>query len=521
MRRLINPILLALAVLLLSCAFAQQRPDKNTLVIAQPAPNTTLDPAAVSSRATANIAQNIFTTLLQVTPEGEIVPYLAKSYSFSEDGKAITFKLHKGLTCEDGEPLTAEDVAYSFQRAANPKNDFVGNTPGFVLPTIGYAGVKVDDPLTVTIMTKTYQPIAPGMLAQVYIHCKDSYEKMTLEQASQHPVASGPYKLLEWVKDDHITLERRDNFKLRHGNFKYIVFRIIPEASTRAAELIAGNVDIAANISPDQQDAIGNSGVAKVTTIRSLRHMYVGFNFKDKFAKASKGGAAIQKQAVRQALQYAIDVPTICKALLNTPCKRAVTLVYPPNGNPNLKPYPYDPEKAEKMLDAAGYPRGKDGVRFSLTLQAPSGHYVRGAVVAQAIGQYFSEIGVKTDVQILNWSVYVPLLNQHDLGPLYFLGTGASTWSAVYDMANITSPDSGPNYGNWSNPEWFKLWDKLSTTRDPADQRKIINHMLKIFYTDSPWIMLYWQPSFWGISNRIDWQPRRDQEIWAAEISLK
>ncbi len=404
---------------------------------------------------------------------------------------------------------------------ANPKNGFTGNTPGFIFNTLGYKGTRVDGPYTVTILLKSYQPIAVGLIAEVYIYCKGAYEKMSLDQASSHPVASGPYKLLEWVKDDHITLERRDDFKLRHGNFKYVVWRDIPEASTRAAELIAGDVDIASGILPDQKEVIDNSGTAKVDSVSSTRRIYIGFNFRKKFAEASKGGAAIQKQEVRQALQHAIDVPTICKALLDTPCKRPTSLVNPPNGNPNLKPYSYDPELAEKMLDDAGYPAGKNGVRFTLTLQTPKGRYVKDAQVAQAVGQYFSNIGVKTKVQVVDWSAYVNLLDQYNQGPIYLLGGGGGTWSALYDMGNLASPDTAPNYGHWDNPEWFKLWDKATSTRDPAKRRKIINHMLKIFHTDSPWIMLYFQPEFYGVSNRINWQPRREERIWVTNASLK
>ena len=521
------PLVLVLALALAaiagsSTALAQTGPNADTIVIAQSVDATTLDPANIGARTEANIAGHLFGTLLQITPEGKIVPYLAKDYTVSDDGTEITFDLNEGLTCENGDPLTAEDVAYSFQRAADPANAFTGNTPGFVFDAIGYTGARVDGPLKVTITTKEYQPIAAGLLAEVYIHCKGPYEAMTNEEAADHPVGSGPYRMVEWVKDDHILLERNDGFTLRPAESKYLLWRVIPEASTRSAELIAGNVDIVTNVSPDQVDAIDASGTAKVDSVAGTRRIYLGFNFKDKFAQASDGGAAIQNQQVRQALQYAIDVPTICTALLNTSCERPATLVNPPNNDPNLTAYPYDPEKAEKMLDDAGYPRGADGVRFSLVFQAPNGRYLKDAEVAQAIGQYLDDIGVKTDVQVEDWSsVYVPSIQQHDAGPLFMIGSGGGTWSALYDMADITSPDSGPNYGNWNNATWFDGWNKLATIHDPSEQRKVINDMLEAFYTDSPWIMLYFQPDFYGVSNRIDWQPRRDEEIWVNTATLK
>lgn len=521
-KTLVRLLVLCLAATWLGSALAQDMPSKDTLVVAQSVDATTLDPAAINSRTEANIAQHIFATLLQITPEGKIEPYLAKDYTWAPDGKSITFHLNDGVKCEDGEPLQASDVAYSFNRAADPKNAFTGNTPGFIFDAIGFEKATADGPLTVTIHMKSFNPIDPGLIAEVYVTCAKPYQQMSLQQAAEHPVGSGPYKMVKWVKDDRIVLERVPGYTLKPANFKYIVWRVIPEATTRSAELIAGNVDIVSNVSPDQAQAIDNSGAAKVVSVAGTRRIYIGVNFKKKFADASTGGAALQNQLVRQALNYAIDVPTICKSLLNTTCTRPASLVNPPNNDPNIQGYPYDPKKAEQLLDQAGYPRGKDGVRFTLTLQAPKGRYLKDSEAAQAVGQYFDDIGVKTNVQILDWSsVYVPLLNQHDAGPLYFIGSGGGTWSALYDMADITSPTSGPNYGNWPNPEWFKLWDQVTANHDPQQRRQIINQMLELFHKDSPWIMLYFQPNYYGVSNRVNWTPRRDEEIWVNNATLK
>ena len=225
---------------------------------------------------------------------------------------------------------------------------------------------------------------------------------------------------------------------------------------------------------------------------------------------------------MRRALQYAVDVPTICATLLNTECERATGLVNPPNDNPNLEPYPYDPNMAEQLLDEAGYPRGEDGVRFAITLQAPSGRYLNDANVALAIGQYLSDVGVQTEVELLEWaSVYVPLIRAHDAGPLFLLGSGGATWSALYDMANLSTPDAGTNYSEWQNPEWYSGWDRIAETRDEAGQREIINEMLDVFYNDAPWLMMYFQPDFYGVSDRINWQARRDEHIFVDEATLK
>lgn len=483
----------------------------NTIVIAQANDADTLDPSDVGSADTLNVARMLFGTLYDVSPDGNLQPFLAESYAYSEDGRSITFKLRPGLECEDGSPLTASDVAYSFQRAADPRNHFTGNASGFLIPSIEYTGVHVDSPLSVTIHTSKYNPIAIGLISEMMVMCRKPYEKMSLSEASTHPSSTGPYRLAEWIHDDRIVLERNPHFTLRRPRYDRVVWRVIPEGSTRTAELLAGNIDLITGVPPDQIDAIRNSETAKVETVTSTRRVYVGFNLRKKF-QDTDGGRAIQDPRVRQALQYAIDVPTICEALLRTPCQRASTLVVPRNDKSGIASTPFDPDKAEKLLDAAGYPRGKDGVRFHLRLQAPRTLYGDGNV-AQAIGQYLSDIGVDTQVSLLDLSVYVLLTRAHEAGPLFLLGTGGSTWSALYDMSDLSAPDAGTNYTGWHDPAFFAGWSKLEQTRDAMEQQSIMNNMLQEFHAGAPWLMLYFQPDVYGVSNRIHWTPRADENI--------
>jgi peptide/nickel transport system substrate-binding protein len=512
--------LLAAAVAAAGIAFgaadvaAQNTPSRTTLVVANGTDAATLDPADISSRDTANIAQHIWATLFQTTPEGQIVPYLAESYTETDDGTELTFKLRPGLVCHDGEALTAEDVAYTFQRAADPANRFTGNTPGFVFSSLGYRAAEVVDPLTVRIRIARYNPIALGMVSEVYIHCKDSYEKMTRDQAAQRPIGSGPYRFVEWVRSDRIVIERVPAFTLRPAQFDRVVWRVIPEASTRTAELLAGNVDIMTNVPPDQIDVVNRSQRARVQAVAGTRRIYVGFNQAPQFS-ATPGGRAIRDPAVRRALQYAVDVPTICEQLLRTQCERATGLVNPPNHNKSLTPYPFDPKTAERLLDEAGYRRGANGVRFEITLQTPNGRYLNDRNVALAIGQMLTDVGVKTTVEPMEWaSVYVPLIRQRAAGPMFLLGTGGATWNALYDMADLSTPTAGTNYTHWDDPEFFAGWSELAVRRPEAEQRAVIDRMLRIFYERGTWLLLYFQPDFYGVSQRIEWQARRDEKIY-------
>jgi peptide/nickel transport system substrate-binding protein len=495
--------------------------EKTRLVVAQSVDVQGLEPSNVNSRAESNIFGHLYGTLYDITESGEIKPYLAKSYTVSEDGKEMTFTLNEGLTCHDGEPLTAEDVAYTFSRAADPANAFTGNTAGFVLDAISFVEARVASDLEVTIVMDQYTSPALGLISEAYIHCKDSYEAMSLEEAAAAPIGSGPYKFVEWVKDDYVLIEKVPDFTWKPGAYDEIQWKVIPEASTRSAELIAGNADIITNVPPDQHQAINDSGSATIAGVSGTRRMYVGYNLGDEFS-STPDGQIIQDPKVRVALQYAVDVPTICQTLLAFDCARASSMVNPPNNNANLEAYSFDPAMAEQLLDEAGYPRGEDGTRFEIGMMAGKGRYLNDVNVVLAIAQYLTDIGVKVNLQQMEWgSEFVPLLREHKVGPLFFVGTGGSTWSAVYDMSDISTPDAATNYTEWNNPDWFAGWTELAETRDPAAEKEITDQMQEIMYNDPPWLFLYFQPDFYGIGGDVDWQPRRDEIIDATTARPK
>lgn len=516
MLRLNHALAVSAASLALSTGAIAQEAD--TLVVGLSTDISTLDPAPISSRDNSNIARHIFGTLYTMSGSGEALPVLANNLEVSDDGLRYVYTLNEGLTCHDGEALTAEDAAYSFNRAADPANAFTGNTPGFVFSSIDFQSAEALDDLRVQINIGAPNPIAFGLIAEVFIHCKDSYEAMSLDEAASNPIGSGLYRLAEWRRGSEIVLEAVEGADV---GFQNIVWRIIPEASTRAAELMAGNVDIITNVAPDQMDVINASGVAEVNPIQGTRRMYVGFNLSDSMAM-EPGGDAIQDPAVRRALQYAVDVPTICSALLNFECERMTGIVNPPNANQSIEPYPYDPETAERLLDEAGWPRGDDDIRFSIAFQAGQGRYLNDVNVVQAIAQYLSDVGLDVDLQIMEWSsVYIPIIRERNAGPLYFIGSGGALWSPLYDMTDLAAVDAGTNYTHWDDPRWFDRWADIAAAETPEETRQIVDEMLQVFYDDGPWLHLYFQPDFYGVSNRIDWTPRPDEKVYLWTAGLR
>jgi peptide/nickel transport system substrate-binding protein len=524
MSRVLPLVLLLLALVMVPSAAAQAPvADENTLVVGIFAEPVSLDPARV---ANFNIISHMFGQLYELgQATGSINPYLAHSYSISEDGLEWTFTLHEGLTCHDGEPLTAEDVVYSWERVSNPDNGFTGNSAGFVIPSLGYVGARVDGDLEATLIFAEPQNVSLrlGLISEIFIHCKDSYEAMTLEEAVRNPIGSGPYKFGEWVTGEYVTMNRWAEFPLRETYFETIAWRIFPERATATAEMIIGNVDIIKGISADQIEPINNSDVASVVSYASTVRAYVGFNMNpDLDFRNTLGGQAIMETPVRVALQYAVDVEAICTQLLGAECVRATGPVNPPNDNTDLVPYPYDPAEAERLLDAAGYPRGADGVRFELVLKARNIPGPVGSEVAQVIAQFLSDVGVKTEVEFMENAQFIQELIAHDLGPLFIVTTGGSAWSAQYDLADFSGPRGETNYTEWANPEFFAIRDSLKDlVNDPEAERAAEQEMLRIFYEDPPWLLLYMAPFLEGVSNRLDYEPRVDTFMTVYNAKLK
>ena len=514
----IRTLLMASAALSLPAVASAQTPE-NTIVTALSADITTFDIAQVSERGNSNIMRHIFATLETTQPDGSIAPDVAESLEITEDGTGYIYTLHEGLTCHDGESLMAEDVAYTFNRAADPDNGFTGNVPGFLFSGMQFMGAEALDDLRVQINIRTPNPIARGLIAEVMVHCKDAYEAMSIDEAGQNPVGSGRYQVVEWDRGSSVTLERVADES--EAPVEQLVFRIIPESSTRTAELLAGNIDLVTNVPPDQLDVIDNNPNTEVYIAQGLRRIYVGFNLSDDFA-AMPGGDAIQDPMGRRALQYAVDVPSICTQLLNFECERATGLVNPPHNHPDIEPYPYDPETAEAMLDEAGWERGEDGTRFSIRFQAGRDRYLNDVNVVQAITQMLQDVGVDVELQILDWaSGFVPLVRERNAGPLYFLGSGGNIWSEFIDMNDLNSVDAGTNYTHWDDPRWFDGWEVI---RDPSASPEEIEEtrleMLRVFYEDGPWLHLYSQPDFYAMSDRLNFTPRQDERVylWTATL---
>ena len=494
------PIFIGLVVfLLLFSAFSFAAP-KDTVVIAQGVDATTLDPHMHQETPTYNVCMNIYDGLVRRNTKEEIVPNLAVSWKILND-TTWQFKLREGVKFHNGEEFDANAVKFSIERVINPKT----HSPQISdLSAIDH--VDVIDKYTVNIVTKKPYPILLARLCNHMIIPPKYTQEKGADYLALHPVGTGPYKFKKWYKDEKIELVANKDYHFGEPKVKKLIFRPIPEASSRIAELLTGGVDIITNVPPDKIKEIEKSKNARVSGAPSARVIFVVLDMTRE--------SPLKSKKVRQALNYAVDVDSIIKYVLNGNGYRVATPLTPAHFgyDPTIKPYPYDPKKAKELLKEAGYPHG-----FKMTLLSPSGRYLMDKDVAQAIAGQLNKVGLKINVKVLEWGVYVKqILSRKTESPMFLLGWGNDTFDA--DGTLFPMFRSGERLSFYENHEFDKYVDLARSTLDPEKRKEYYSKALRILYDDPGWIFLYQQKDLYGASKRIKWEARPDERIFGIDV---
>jgi peptide/nickel transport system substrate-binding protein len=476
------------------------------LVIMQGVDANTLDPLMRNSTPEFNINIHIFDTFLKRNPETlEIEPNIIEKWE-SVDDETWHFTVVKGATFHNGDPVNAASGVFTFERAAKGK---LGDK-GVVQPIatqIGFVSASAIDEQTIEVKTSKPAAIFPDLLTSFEmcpesVYGDDSTEN--LAKVAQTPVGSGPYKFVEWVRDDHVKLEANPDYWGDKPSIKTVIFRPVPELSARVVALQNEEAQIVVNIAPDVVQQIESGENTRISSVTGGRIIFVGIRC-DK--------PPFDDVRVRQAINYAIDFDSIKTALLGGFGERAATIVNPPHQNPDIKPYPYDVEKAKALLAEAGVAPGTE-----ITMDAPNGRYIKDAEMAQAIAQGFEDIGFKVNLKVLEWSVYAgELIPSGEPDELFFLGLG-SPFSGEQELFYV-HPDYSLNFTRWQNDEFVSTYAKLSNSLDVAERQELMNKCQEIIMEDCPWIAVWHQVDFYGASKKLDWNARPDENIDATLAS--
>ncbi len=477
--------------------------DKNTLVIAQGVDPTTMDPHNHMETPAWNVHLNIFDTLLQRDPNIKIEPLLAESYRLVND-LTWEFKLRKGVKFHNGEDFNSAAIKFVLERMADPKQKLRQTVFQGVIDR-----VETPDDYTVRIITKSPYPVMDAMLC-IYGHAVPP--KYFQEKGAAHfalnPVGTGPYKFVKWVKDDHILLEANENYWRGAPKIKKVIFRPIPEATTRVSGLQTQEVDIIVNIPPHLMRLMDWKGRSFVSTVPSVRVIFLAFD-------TTKPGPVTDKR-VRQAIAMGVDMKTNIKKILNG---NGVILGSPLTEkhfgyDPAIKPYEFNLEKAKKLLAEAGHAKG-----FDFVINSPSGRYLNDKEMAEAVAGDLRKIGINATVKTHEWGTYMDRMYSKNNAPAYLLGWGNTSFDADFTIAPLMR--TGKMLCNVSFPKLDELIDQGISTMDKKKRQKIYSDAAKLIQEEVPWAWTYQQVDIYGVNERVNWKARTDERLVVFDMSFK
>lgn len=490
MRRFL-PLLLPVLV---ACADAGT--SAGTLRYYLSADPVSLDPALSTDVQSGEVVTMLYDNLVRFDVDGRLVPGLATRWEVDSTATTYTFHLRTGVTFHDGRPVTARDVEASILRALAPGSrgrdwplePIRGARDYAEGKAEGIAGMRVPDDTTIVFTLAEPLNIFPKFLAMPVAAVVPT---PTAPDFSEHPVGSGPWKFVSWTHDNALTLARNDGYWGGPPKSDSIRIRIIPEASTQAAEFETGQLSIVEI--PFGETARWEAGYADQLERRpALRDLYISINTR-------RGPLADVR--VRRALNMAVDVGTILETVMAGRGVRAAGAIPPgiDGHDAGREPFRHDPAEARRLLAEAGYPNG-----FSVQLWRSQRAEL--ARVAQAVQQDLADVGVTVEiVQRDATSVRAAVRNgETDL----FLGD----WYADYpDPENFTYPlfhsashGPGGNYAFLTDPALDSMIVRLRTTTDEAEKVRLAREADARIFDLAPWIFLWFPVDVWATQRELE-----------------
>ena len=491
------PFVLAL-VIVFSITPAIAATPADTLVMAWQFDDIiTLDPAEIFEFSGAEYAGNTYDRLIgyDVEDVSKIYGVAAESWTVSPDGKTYTFKIRKGITFASGNPLTAEDVAFSLQRTV-----ILDKSPAFILGQFGFnadnarARIRAVDASTVTI--ETDQAYAPTFvlycLTATVGSVVDKKEVMAHEKDGDlghawlrtNYAGSGPFKLKQWKASEILILDANTAYWDGAPTLKRVIIRHITEQATQRLLVEKGDIDIARNLGPDQIRGLEGNPDVRIHSSPKGGIFYLGLNQKH---------AALKKPQVRQALKYLVDYDGIANTILKG--SMVSHQAFLPKGFLGAledKPFKLDPAKAKQLLAEAGYPDG-------LTLTMDTRNNFPTLDMAQAIQSTFALGGVKLEIipmdgkqaltkyRARNHEVYIGRWGPDYQDP----HTNADTFAKNLDNADDAKAKPLAWRNAWDIPEMSQMTDAAAKESDPKKRAQMYLDIQREHQQTSPFVIMF------------------------------
>ena len=489
-----------------------------------------MDPYTRSETFLLTFTQNIYDPLVRRNRELKVEPALAERWE-QPNSKTWRFHLRRNVKFQEGQPFTADDVVFSYQRATGP-----GSQINAYFQAV--TEVKKIDDFTVDFITKEPDPIFLEEITQWTIMSKAWCEehnatqaadltKATENYATRHANGTGPFILGIREPDRRTTLRNNPDWwdKPQH-NLTEVTFNVIGNAATRVAALLSGDVDMIYTVPPQDMERLNRTQNIKLLVSPELRTIFLGFDVtRPELLKSDvKGKNPFQDQRVRQAFYQAIDINAIKQRVMRNQ-SRPTSLMYGPGVNGFIESsdvrYPYDPEASKKLLAEAGYPNG-----FGVTLDCPNDRYVNDEAICQAVTAMLARANIKITLAAQTRLKYFAEISNPDYKTsFYMLGWTPNTYDAHNSLFNLLGSRNGTrgvfNDGGWSNKAFDELLDKIAVETDPAKRQEEILQASKIARDEVATIPLHQQTVVWASKANIDIQQAADNSFPLRYVTVK
>lgn len=464
-------------------------------------PKTLFDILASSTWSSRWIVQsNIFESLLVYKLDAfEFRGLLAEEFSISEDGLEIYFKLRDDIYFSDGVPITTDDVIFTFETITNPGIDSASYA-NYFRDVERYD--KINDREIKFYMKKVYF-LSLGFLGSMPIHPKHIYKFDDPEKFNKrrtNPIGSGPFVFEKWGVGRQVVLNRNENYWGEKPKLKRIVYRFITNDIAALQALQAGEVDYMRPL-PDQfgeknkdEDFKSKFYCLSYWAATNTGYFWIGWNQDRPFFADKK---------VRLAMTHLIDRDAIKDYILKNPEAEIPTgpfYIHGPQNDPNIKPWPYDPERAKELLDEAGWIdtdgdgiRDKDGIPFRFKYMISSGIYLHEQI-AKLVKDSAAKVGIDVIAEPFEWSIFSERVTNRNFDAVN-MGWGGSVESDPYQIWHSSQiKNRGSNYVGFNNPEADTIIEEARETLD-KDKRNAMYHKFHgILHDEQPYTFIYTKP---------------------------
>ncbi|MEJ5992305.1 ABC transporter substrate-binding protein [Ramlibacter sp. PS3R-8] len=452
----------------------------------------------------------------------KLEPVLATSWTLVSPTQ-LRVNLRQNVKFHDGSTFTADDAAYSIERAMMKTSNFTPYTAGIDRV------VKVNAN-TIDIFTKRPNPVLLNQLTELRMMSKAWAEKnnsvepkdirnVTLETfANRNAMGTGPFMLRQWVPDQRMVMAANPNWwgKLE-GNISEIIYTPIKSEATRVAALLSGEVDLVLDPSPQDLPRLRQSPNLKVMDGVESRTIFFGMDqYREELPGSNvKGKNPLKDQRVRKALYQAIDIDSLMRVTMRGLGQSTGALIAPQvNGWKESihKRVPYDVEGAKRLLADAGYPQG-----FEVDFACPNNRYINDEEICQAVTAMWSRIGVRAKLRTLPLVTYFPMIQRYEAS-IYMLGWGVPTFDAMYSLQSLvrtvgSDGDGNYNVGRYSNAKIDAVIDRAKVETDLLVRNRLLTDALQMSNDDVSHIPLHNQVIPWAMKRNIDVVHRPDNRL--------